>query len=229
MQIFPKLLLRIGGDTFENLETLTPPKTISLTNTLYHHHSLAEAAKNQLSDFLYNYIPTLSSTDDQNLLLNLRRDIYNDREVNDDDIAACKNLIPDDQKELLNQYFENRAQLEKIIESGEETYAEEIALLRKRFQEITGKELLKLGLLLSSQTLLNKVEKYNNTPPQDFKKREYHTEQSLLKYLTRIFAKTSPFSTFTHLGIGETHDVSTIKFEQGNTAFTSHICLNNYL
>ena len=152
MQIFPKLLLRIGGDTFENLETLTPPKTISLTNTLYHHHSLAEAAKNQLSDFLYNYNPTLSSTDDQNLLLNLRRDIYNDREVNDDDIAACKNLIPDDQKELLSQYFENRAQLEKIIESGEETHAEEIALLRKRFQEITGKDGTNASLSKAART-----------------------------------------------------------------------------
>jgi hypothetical protein len=229
MKLFPKLLLRIGGDTFENLENLTPPKTLKLTENLFKHHSIAEAAKKNISEFLYSFIPTLDGSDSQNLMLSLRRDVFNDRELDLDFIKACADVLPREQNEVFSKYLDARKEIDKIIEDGEEVYATETTLLRQKFQELTRKDVLKLGLLLSSQTLLNKVEKYNETHPNDFKKREFHTEQSLLKYLTRIFAKTSPFSTFTHLGVGEIHEKNTIDFEGTSPTFKSHICLNNYL
>lgn len=60
---------------------------------------------------------------------------------------------------------------------------------------------LQNGLLLSSPILLEQLSGYVRKEPSSFRQKELRIEFSLLRYLTRMCFKTSPFSTFTYTGI----------------------------
>jgi pectate lyase len=53
------------------------------------------------------------------------------------------------------------------------------------------------ALPLSSIILAKSLKNYWNKNPKDFRKKELQTEQTVMKYLARMAAKTSPFSSFT--------------------------------
>ncbi|MBI3482914.1 MAG: lantibiotic dehydratase, partial [Bacteroidetes bacterium] len=93
---------------------------------------------------------------------------------------------------------------------------------------------MKKGLLLSSKTFLDALTIYQKNLPNSFGKKEEQIELTLLKYVARIHAKTSPFSTFTNLSIGRLADLDKVFFKLSDKNYfgekvKSHIRLNNVL
>jgi hypothetical protein len=92
------------------------------------------------------------------------------------------------------------------------------------------RESLLKGLHLSSAVLLAQLPRYWQTAPADFRKREYQLELGLLRYLTRQHFKTSPFSTFTAVGVSTLAAVPAgTAWPMGEVPYRSVIRLNNLL
>src|SRR5690606_1144136 len=71
---------------------------------------------------------------------------------------------------------------------------------RRQLQAWAQEEMLRSGILLSSPVLYGQLPAFAAADPVAFRNRELKNEYSLLRYLTRMAAKTSPFSTFTYTG-----------------------------
>ena len=107
----------------------------------------------------------------------------------------------------------------------EEVYEAALIDIRKKLQQYAGNSVLRNGLLLSSQSFLDRLERFAEKDPARFRKKERQTERSLLQYLTRASVKTSPFSSFTSLCLNDLNGNSCLN----QKGFRSHVQLNNYL
>ncbi|MGY0037706.1 hypothetical protein [Pedobacter sp. NJ-S-72] len=72
---------------------------------------------------------------------------------------------------------------------------------RRALQNHSRNDILLNGLFMASQSLLNSTIKYHEADISEFNKKHFKIEKSILKYLSRTAAKTSPFSTLTSLSI----------------------------
>ncbi|MFA0962291.1 lantibiotic dehydratase [Roseivirga sp. BDSF3-8] len=235
MEVFPHVLIRTGGGTFEKLQRLNADKSVALAKEISELRQKKAADKEALSDSLMEFIKGLENNDYQKLLTNIRRDIYNDRNLKQEDLDAAKDILNAQQTDELKDYLALEEKLAAKEEEGEGVFNQELIELRKDFQEkLSDDELLKQGLVLSSQSLLNRMSSYIRKEPAKFRKKEVQSEQSLLKYYTRMYGKTSPFSTFTNLVVGKVAQLDgeksyNISSENGEQEITGHIRLNNYL
>ncbi|MGB3180656.1 MAG: lantibiotic dehydratase [Cyclobacteriaceae bacterium] len=235
MEVFPHVLIRTGGGTFEKLQRLNADRSVALAKEISELRQKKASDKEDLSDSLMEFIKGLDNNDHQKLLTNIRRDIYNDRNLKDDKIDEAKNILDPAYENRLRDYLRLTEKLEAKEKEGGQIFDQELAGLRKDFQQaLSADELLKQGLVLSSQSLLNRMSSYIQKEPAKFRKKEVQSEQSLLKYYTRMYGKTSPFSTFTNLVMGKVASVEgdkgySISSSDGTQQITGHIRLNNYL
>ena len=228
MEPFPKILVRIGGhpfDTFQNIAFSDAGKSLKETESCEVHYHLK---KEELSEKLLEFI---QSTDDkliQNALLNIRRNIHNGRPPKNKDLEKVKLSVPEDLIEGIDDVMNLKALLEESVERGGEIFDAECLGQRESLQELLKSEVLQKGLILSSRSLLDRIDGYLKRAPEQFRKKEYQNETGFSQYLTRIHAKTSPFSTFTNLALANLEKLENSDYSiSGSNAINSHIRLNN--
>lgn len=85
----------------------------------------------------------------------------------------------------------------------EQKYLAQQQLHRSSFHAIAGNQMLQKGLLQSSPSLWQGIQRYRLQTPSTYRKKERQTERSIMQYLARICTKTSPFSTFTALSLND--------------------------
>lgn len=201
MKLFPYTLIRVGGGSYDALETMEIKETPLILSEIRALEKEAGSLREQLSDYLFKVIHDHEDSTVQKKLLNIKRDVFNGRNLSEGKVAYLRNNLSD--HSLLDSYLDNCSQTEGLIAKGEETFKAETIKARKALQGLTRMDNLRKGLVLSSQTLLRACDNYaRRNPDKKFKKQDLKTELSLIKYLTRICGKTSPFSTFTHLAMG---------------------------
>lgn len=231
LKIFPHILLRIGGGHFEKLERLN----VQVREDVFSASENLEKIKTDLTEHLYSSIPTLTDNALQNTLLNLRRDLFNNRNIDQQKLtASISGQISTELQNLIDKYFEEALVYQNLLKELELIYLDANKSSWEKLIELSKEEKLQKGLLLSSQSLLNRVHDYSKKGYDERRKKEFQTEQSIIKYLSRMYAKTSPFSTFTNLSFLETiksKDFKLISNSEviGNNKIQSHIRLNNYL
>ena len=108
----------------------------------------------------------------------------------------------------------------------EQSYLQQQQLHRASFYAFSGHQMLQKGLLQSSPSLLEGLQRYRLQSPSVYRKKERQTERSLAQYLARICTKTSPFSTFTALSL---NDLSGNNVGQNSSPFSTVIRINNYV
>jgi len=232
--VFPHILLRVGGDTFDQFNRL---ESISLKNSLKEILYLNEEMlklKLILCENLFSHIKKQKNSRHQNVLQNFRRNLYNGRPIKNREIESVFTLLSKKLKNSIEEYFDKTQTYKNLIIESEHTYTKEIGLVRQNFKRLLESEIFKQGLVLSSQSLLERLSKYQVSNVVDFGKKELQTELGALKYITRIYTKTTPFSTFTSLALGELQEntqsaVSLEKVSLLAKETTSHIRLNNLL
>ena len=233
MNIFPYSLARLGGESFEQWAQMN---TDSLTREVAAIIDLKGDRQNRnktLCDQLFSFIEQLEDTADQNLIQNLRRDLFNNRKIKNNKLNKAKEVLSNELKQVLESYLELSLSIKSRIHAFEEQYQEGLYQNREVFKQIANQDNLKKGLLLSSKSLLDRLDSYTKKGVKDFRKKEYQIEQGLLKYLTRMYTKTSPFSTFTNLSmaeLSEEHNAATISITHTEKVkVKGHIRVNNYL
>ena len=243
MKLLPHTMIRVSGGPFEKLESLKLTESPRLIESITGLKAKLEPLKQKISDELYQLIPGLEDQAIQNLLVKIRRDIFNERNVSPERMERIKPHVPGTLLAEMDNYLSTREEINGLRQQGEALFAKETAAARRILAEEAMDEDLQNGLLLSSQSLFKRIPGYVKKVEKNarLKKKEFQVERGLTKYISRMYGKTSPFSTFTNLVIGTiTADAPPPDWEGGISPLLrlkenkkpevlNHIRINNFL
>ncbi|MBC9932023.1 lantibiotic dehydratase [Chitinophaga qingshengii] len=216
VKLFPYALLRYAAMDFSALKALEiPDLPVCLENRALQEQTFRQLQV-QLCEQLYTAIQQAADNDTRQLLLRWKRAVFNGRTPPEE--------IPEALHAPLQDYRQQHYQRQRAYEAWQAYYAEQLLLHRRQLQSWSGNEALRKGILLSSPVLFSRLHHFIAADPAAFRAGELKNEYSLLRYITRMAAKTSPFSTFTYTGVSS--------LQPGVVApatVTSNIRLNNSL
>ncbi|MCP5053355.1 MAG: hypothetical protein GY940_39690 [bacterium] len=233
MKLFPHILIRVSGGAFDRQETLNINESTRIANEIYQLKEKLTAVKQTISDGLYPVIAQLTDRKAQNRLLNFKRDIFNERNIPAAKLENTRSHLPKELNRTLDLYLEIKESIQNLEAKGEEIFSREVAAARKNLHRLAADETLQKGLLLSSQSLLKRVPGYLSKEFPTHKK-DFQIERGLIKYISRMYSKTSPFSTFTNLMLGKPApspgpESPFLSNPGGGQEIIYHIRLNNFL
>lgn len=234
MKLFPHILVRTSGGGFNQIESLNLNETSLLVGELNHLRDELEIVKQTVASKLYDVIPNKKDPKIQNLLLNCRRDIFNLRHIPAAKLDLALIHLPNSLKKELKTYLKLKHSFQRLWRKGESVFQQETTRARQNLYSLALDETLQKGLLLSSQSLLKRIPAYTAGDPAKLNKKNRQTEQGLIKYISRMYCKTSPFSTFTNLVMGRPEAAPQkspfLRTQDNKTGpVVSHIRLNNFL
>ncbi len=223
VKLFPYALARIAGGTLSEFNKINLQKTVVILDTVTKTQIEIDKMKVELSKTLYYFIKTVGNIKSRNTIIQLRRDIYNERPFF---------LFTDVQKILtfsitkkIKQYLLLLKVKQKLLQKGEILFEKEKVLHKKQFIQLIDDPNFQNGILLSSSTMFESLTAYK----VGRKKKSLKSERSLMKYLSRMYTKPSPFSTFTTLSLATFSENNVNPSEVESSTGLSHIEFNNYL
>ncbi|WP_028523229.1 lantibiotic dehydratase [Runella limosa] len=220
------ILIRIAG--------INAKKVLELSNTPLKKRIIklerlkkdGEILKNVISKKLYILIANAKDKKNQNKILNFRRDFYNGRNLNNEKYSDVFLQFDYQLKNDFIKYKKCLAFINKEEVFFSKLYVKYENKQRMYIKKMSRNSVLRNGLVLSSSDLLDNLDKYIECNLNEFTKSEYTTEYSILKYITRITTKTSPFSTFTQLSCLN----KDLKYKNiYSNKYRSKIIINNYI
>lgn len=232
IDVFPHQLFRLAAGPIDDFRQLDLTDSYAIAQRAVALSDEIELVKQQVCDNIYTEIQKHSESPElQKLLLNFKRDIFNLRRLDDSRYSDLMTRLPQVIIDLLTRLKLLCDDLGKIKENGEKTFRLELERSEAKLRQLARNDALLKGLTLSSQSLLKNVLEFAETGQADNTRKRAQTTESLIKHLSRIFAKTSPFSAFTNLAIGEiTDNLSTPVLFDGDPSQTqSHVRMNNFL
>ena len=229
LHFFPRGMARIGGASFDNMQLLD--YSSSFKEELGQLHQVLqnlEKDKDILEAQLFDLIKEQTNTKLQNKILKFKRKITGEAIPSESLEKTCLENASDEIKKTYAGWKNTLLKSQVLREALEKNFDNELHQIRGNFQSLVQDQNLKNGLLLASNSLLNRIPSFTSKAPKDFRKKELQNEMSLYKYYSRMTSKTSPFSTFNHLIEVEMGEENSTKISaQENSA--SKIRLNNYL
>lgn len=199
MRLFPYALVRVAGGPFHLLSQLRAPETEVLLQRIAENRAAYETARDALCEAVFAAVPAVEDAGHQKKMINLKREIYNGRVLSPQKVELLQRYLSPEGLALLEEVTALQREAADLDAAGAHRFAKESAAAREALHGLSRMDVLTKGLVLSSQTLLKSLPGYCKKGYGNAKKKDLKTELSLLQYLTRICAKTSPFSTFTNL------------------------------
>lgn len=134
-------------------------------------------------------------------LIEIKRNIYNERELTNDDVKLLESYFTQGMVNKFKKYQQLKNDIEKKKYEAETLYRKEKNNKRVLLQKLTKKANFQNGLVLSSKSLLQSIRSYyHTTSPEHFDAKCNKMEPGIMRYVSRLHTKTSPFSTFTNIG-----------------------------
>lgn len=189
---FQRFVCRVAGAPARILDGLRADRGTALLAEVLALEERLRERREPLSIRLHEQIGTELGPERRNGLIRLRRDLYNLRPV---DAGRLEGLAGEVRREV-EDFLALREDLDRASLDFERIFASETQAARERFREALGNEDFQRALLLSSHALYRAQERYRKAPPLELRTRERQIERGLLKYLTRMAMKATPFATF---------------------------------
>lgn len=205
-------MLRVAGLPIETVRALRCPASRRWADTVLAEEERLRAAGERVGDLLHDLVGrTGDGADagpdeaaDRRALLKLRREVFNNRLPQRPGEALALVAGRDATTgEALSRWLLDRRDLAALRSTGAELFAGESTEARAALRAVAGEERLRKGLLLASPTLDAQIDAFLRQGDGKADKRRRKIERSLLSYLYRTICKTSPFSTFTGVALGE--------------------------
>ncbi|PWV48832.1 lantibiotic dehydratase [Chitinophaga sp. S165] len=200
LQVFPYAFVRYTSLHQQEMNVFDPSDNMQLVlSNLRILHARKEESKTLLCEELFKQIQQATDDKKRQQLLNIKRAVFNDKLLN---IPAGDVGL----EKAISLHMQVLSAFHDIGDQWQQIFQDEMIRHRQALKTYAEQELLCKGILLSSHTLYTQLPSFISRDPSRFRHKELKTEYSLLKYLTRMAYKTSPFSTFTHTGIAVPED-----------------------
>ncbi|MFD2581709.1 lantibiotic dehydratase [Pedobacter vanadiisoli] len=223
LQIFSYSLVRYAGlhhQLFDNLKFNDTEKLLKSLRALIDEK---EQLKNSFCDALYPIITEQQDDKVRQQLINIKRQIFNDKKINIEHIIHLPQAVRND----LKSYLDKAKELAFLLEEKTLKFEAEQDQNRKWMQQMALHPELQNGLLLSSPLLYEQLKSFVKKDSQVFKQKEQRILFSLLRYLSRMAFKTSPFSSFTYTGLMTLEQSGTSESPAAAVQVKSRLKLNN--
>ncbi|MGI8312294.1 lantibiotic dehydratase [Saccharopolyspora hattusasensis] len=191
-RVEPTFVVRAAELPLAVLARLRTEKTAQLVEQIVDIQEWLDAQGEPLSDALHPVIGRVTETPLRRRLISLRRDVYQGRAPRaggpDADLLAA---VPAELADALDTW--RRKVIDRdalIIRAGDELLVEE-EMQRRALHDIASRPAVQRGLVLASRDLYLSLGKWSPS------RADRKLERKLAKYLSRMAAKTSPYSTFT--------------------------------
>ncbi|WP_223609297.1 lantibiotic dehydratase [Chryseobacterium sp. OSA05B] len=229
LTILPYIFTRYAALPVKSFNALKIPEIKDLSEqwqmTLDHDQHCNE----KLCDEMYTLIQQSSDDQERKLLLNLKRSVYNRRSNAD----ALLQKIPSETfmafKEAWGNWLNAGKKCKEFEQYWEKGFNDYLWTHRENIQKLTGEYPFRNGVLLSSKDLYEQLDSFTNADVKSLNKDSERIEFSVLRYLTRMAYKTSPFSTFTYLGLTKMVPDDQSQFSSAPDIVNCKIRLNNKL
>ncbi|MBC9911745.1 lantibiotic dehydratase [Chitinophaga varians] len=218
LKVFPYALVRYAAMTFTSLKAIEITAMDTRLAAIARWEQDFRQQQDQLCERLYAAIQAAADDHARQLLLRWKRAVYNGRNPPED--------MPEGLEAPMQHYRQLLQQRQQEQEAWQAHYLAQLQQHRRQLQAWSGEEALKKGILLSSPVLYAQLRSFAAADPAAFRAKELKNEYSLLRYITRMAAKTSPFSTFTYTGISA---LQPPPIKPPRSGVSSNIRLNNSL
>ncbi|NSL87706.1 hypothetical protein ECE50_012735 [Chitinophaga sp. Mgbs1] len=196
VNIFPYTLTRYSTIHHRDFLPLTLPGVRRQLWLQQRTGELVIAGREALCESLFHLIREQENDNLRKQLIKLKRELQQDK------LPA---QLPPGLPAALQVPLESQLRLllrrQSLPASWQAYYDRRLQQYRQQLQQWTRNPLLLNGLLLSSPVLYEQLPAYTTAHPAAFRHKELKIEYSLLRYITRMAFKTSPFSTFTYTGL----------------------------
>jgi hypothetical protein len=226
-ECFPLLVVRAAAGAFEDLVRLDLAEAPRLFGEARSVRARLAALAESLRDEAFAAVRGCEDAALRRALIAAKRDLFNGRML---DTKAVTALQPAN----LPSFAPYVAALQELGEAerlAAATFDKEVAVARRELRALGAREALQRPLVLSSSVFLEQLRRYvarDGHPPTA---KDLDIERGLMKYLPRMHAKTSPFSTFCHLASARLEDLDddSIVRPDGVTGAHTLSRINNYV
>ena len=198
----PCFLLRMGGLPFEALTSLTFEKTKEIVEQVLDLEQQFDGESEDLCETIFNAVKQVEDQSLKHRLIELKRNVFNRRRISKESIESLKPLFSEEGHSKLVDWRRRHELLDHLMEEGERGFQLELDEKRTLLKTQFADEDFQKAIVLSSDALFGPLEQYLQTPSHQMKRPHLKAESSLVSYLSRMTAKTSPFSTFTPTTLG---------------------------
>lgn len=204
MILYPRVLVRVAGESINVLEKMDFSVLVNSAKQLDFRLTSLHSEKLILCQKMLDAIKNIDDSKSKNLLQNVRRDIFNNRKIKDRALLEIEKLVRASLRTRIRIFLEMKESLNAILLEFTKTFNSTAESCKKNLYELAESECLQNGLLLSSHTFYERLIFAIPDQKKGSVKRNPTLELSLLKYISRICTKTSPFSTFGSVALGVT-------------------------
>lgn len=225
VKVFPYLLIRYASLPYKNMEIFDLPDFSVWLADRQHLDDLIVVQKEKICADLFISIEQEQDLSLRNKMLNLKRAVHNERKTIVKLLDSLDSFLSRDQVREILALVISLQERSRLLQQWKDVFDRQVVKGRAALQALCVNEDLRRGLLLSSSTLFEQLDKFGACPPGEFKIKEMRMQFSMLRYITRMAFKTSPFSRFTYIGLASLDEDEEAKANDG--AVLSHVRLNN--
>lgn len=226
--VLKDIIGRVASMPIDGISSLRSLHLVNLAEKVIDDENNLETKKEKLTNVLFELIDLEQKEELKRTLLNLKRDIYNDRELSKY-IEGGTNLSSELENTII-KYVKEKALFNQSLINCQNQLAESLQKERNILCELIDQEELQKGLVLSSQSLLERIPSYKEKVKlRKIRKKEKQVEHGLIKYVSRLHTKSTPYSTFTNLVAGNLEENSDEIMASGSMKSSSKVRINNFL
>ena len=199
-----RFLIRVAGLPYESIVALRTTATMRWAEDVLHLEAELTGRAQTVSDLLHDAIADVTDPVRRKYLVKLRRDVFNGRLARDPAASLdAARAVGGPAGAALADWLADRQRLAELTALGPELLADESSRARAHLRQLAHEPLLRQGLVLASPSLDTYLDGYLRLTDDALNKRQRRIERTLLEYVYRVATKTSPFSTFTGVAVGE--------------------------
>jgi hypothetical protein len=204
-----RFLLRVAGLPYEALHGLRFPVALAWADQVLAGETRLAADGARISDLLHGPIGALPAGRTRQDLITLRRRVFRNQAPADPGRARTLAAeVGGPAGAALVGWLAERERWEHLLRMGPQVVGAESDAARAHLRALAEHGRFRTGLLLASAPLDHRLDDYLRRGAGPLSKRERRAERSLVEYLHRTAAKTSPFSTLTGVTLGEFADTA---------------------
>lgn len=200
-----QFVMRVAGLPYETVAALRCPEATRCAGEILDLDAALASEAERLSDLLHDLVGANDDGDSRRRLLALRRQIFKGAMPPDPDAALAAVAAVDPAAAApLREWLAHRQRIALLQDELTGLLDKEVAGSRAELWRLSGVARLRAGMQIASPVLDEQLVAYagrDGAPPPAKKLRR--VERSILSYLYRTACKTSPFSSFTGIGVGE--------------------------
>lgn len=225
-QLAPYFLLRTGGMPINGLLAMRANDTMDTLYALSTRKANLKQITPSLTERIEKEVPNLTDDALRNKLIKYKRDMFNFRRPKHRAVDFVQE-VPQPLLAEMEQWESDFEMIQSLNAQAQAFFETEQPQARRVLQTTVNNHNFLNGVLLTSSDLFEKVNKYIQTPIEEQNARLRKVEYTLATVLTRVAAKTSPFSTFSLVGQGLLeHDPELAETDLPSFDYESKVCIN---